>query len=282
MACHICQAPVNGLNLCAQHVAELETELRDLAGKAVGQDGRKLDSLVAELETTHSRQARLSSGGPRAQSAETPLPYHPTASSVANTLRGTLLLAISTLASQRQIDKPVETASTAEIADWLYLHIGDIAKVEAAGDLWRSLTSSTARPRRIIDRPPSRRYVGPCDECGRDLYVPAVRHGGHDTVRCQTPGCGAEYPMEQRRVYLLEQAYDRLLTAAEMSRAIRNLLPGDRLSIDPPLIRKWAQRGRLTKYLPHPKDERKRPRYRVEEVIHLARAEADSAAQTPT
>lgn len=271
MACHVCQATTVDANICVTHVLELEVELRDLAGRVVGDNGRELDSLPTELETTASRQARLSTGGPRARSSETPLPYHPTASSVANSLRGTLLLAIGTVAGQRQLDKPAETVSTTEMADWLYLNIGEIAQAEAAGDLWRALTTAASRPRRVIDRPPPKRYVGPCDKCFRDLYVPAVVHSVDYMVDCQTPGCGARYQMNERRAWLLEQAYDRLLTAAEMSRAIRQLVPGDGATIDPSLIRKWAQRGRLTRYLPHPKDDRKRPRYRVEEVIHLAR-----------
>jgi hypothetical protein len=126
---------------------------------------------------------------------------------------------------------------------------------------------------RTIDRAPDMRCLGPCDVdgCVAWLYVPV--HA--DIAYCPSPDCDAQYRVEDRRAWLLEQTVDRLMTAAEIARDLP-WIAGTK--IDRKLINKWSSRDKITRYDPHPTDKRHAPRFRVGEVIDRIRADATEAA----
>jgi hypothetical protein len=158
------------------------------------------------------------------------------------------------------------------LSRWLLRWNGAAAQHPDAADYLTELIHAVRDAQRTIDRAPDLRYVGPCEDCDQDMYVLAGRPPAN--VYCATVGCGASYPMEERRAWLLESCYNQLLTAHEMSRAIAELIPGQ--PITPNRISQWAARDKLTKYLPHPRDPHKRVRFLVEEVITRLRETMDA------
>jgi hypothetical protein len=265
--CTVCTRPCSGAWLCRSCTDQLVTELRQVPG------------LVRELTITLTRQARVGGrNGPR--SSERPLVFHWGASVDLESLRDGLAMWCSTIAEQRGIQVDADRTPT-DLARWLTRWVGEAAQHPDAAELHGDVLALTRAARKTIDLAPQLRYVGPCDGhrasvqpaahngCQLDLYVwPSAT-----VAICATEGCGAEYLLEHRRGWLLEQAYDRLLTAAEMSRAIRELVPGQ--EITPNRISQWAARGRLTKYLPHPRDPHHRVRFRVQDVIEAAQGSGE-------
>jgi hypothetical protein len=188
------------------------------------------------------------------------------------------------VAEQRGID--VDEERQAEpLARWLLRWQGAVAQLPDAGELHGDILAMTKGARRTIDLAPDRRFLGPCDLCSEDLYVWA--RPGHlpALVHCANEDCDFSTSVQERRAWLLEAAYDRLLTAAEMSRALRELVPGQSKPISANLISQWASRGlrgqKLTPYLPHAKDPYQRTRFRVEEVIQFARRDMGTEDERP-
>jgi hypothetical protein len=270
--CQIDGRPAPDAVLCRGCLDALKAELRSVAW------------LVEQLGVTLTRQARVGQrNGPR--SAETPLPFHLAASTDLESLADELDMWARAVAKQRGIEVDAAREPVA-LARWLLRWAGEVAQFPDAAELHAGVLSMTEAARRTVDLPPQKRYVGPCEDCGNDLYVPALGSGTPRFVRCaarverdgDVEACGAEYPLEARRAWLLEQAYDRLLTASEMSRAIRELAPGKPISRN--LISQWGARGRIARYLPHPRDPHGHTRYRVEDVIIVARGENESQSAT--
>ena len=251
--CAIDSRPVQDAQICPGCLDALKTELR------------AIPALVVDLEITLTRQARVGQrNGPR--SAETPLAYHLAASVDLETLRDGLLMWAAAVANRRGIavDAPADPAS---LAGWLLRWAGEVAQHPDAAELHGDVLAMTKAARRTIDLPPQRHFVGPCDECGEDLYCgPAAK-----VVTCRTEDCGASFDVVERRAWLLEAAVDQLRTAAELSRELPWIAG---VTIDRKLINQWAVRGRVTKFLPHPRDPHDRPRFRLGEVLDLARETA--------
>lgn len=119
---------------------------------------------------------------------------------------------------------------------YLLGHVDWIRTREYAPDLLDELDHLEEQLKHLIDRPPDKWFAGPCDGCERDLYAKQ----GAALVTCRE--CDRDYDVAVRRTWLLEQAHDKLFTAAELARAVSWLgsepLTGER-------VRKWAQRGRI-------------------------------------
>lgn len=114
---------------------------------------------------------------------------------------------------------------------------------------------------RAVDKPLQHTFLGPCDQCGEDLYAHPKARG----VVCRNSECEAEYDIGYRREWLLRQAEGQLLTATEMSWALPELL---QRKLTASTIRNYAHRGRLTQHPPHPHRPRE-PLYLVREVLDL-------------
>lgn len=267
--CQACPRPCVDANLCRSCVDQLVAELR------------QIDWLVSQLEITLTRQARVGHrNGPR--SSERPLMFHWGASVDLETMRDGLAMWASTVAERRGIRVDADR-DPVQLAQWLIRWVGEAAQHPDAAELHGDVISMTRAARRTIDLAPDLRYVGPCDGhqaritpvelggCGEDLYV-----GMHAaTVVCATDGCGAEYPIEERRAWLLEQAVDQLRTARQLAYELPWIAG---VVINAKTIGMWAARGKLTRYLPHPQDQRFAARFRVGEVIELARTMAEQQA----
>lgn len=267
--CVACSRPVSDTRLCRGCLDQLTGELRQVPW------------LVEQLTITLTRQARVGQRNGR-RGTETPLVFHLAASVDLETLRDGLGMWCQAVAKQRGVT--VDAAhDPVEYAAWLLRWAGEVAQHEAADELHGDILAMTKAARRTIDLAPELRYVGPCDGhraivddtigCGKDLYASPNAH----TVTCRTDGCDAEYNIETRRIWLLEQAVDQLRTVAQLSRELPWIAG---VTISPKLIGMWSARGKLTRFLPHPRDTRQAARYRVGEVIELAREMAtDKAAE---
>lgn len=251
------ECPVDGREvqdtvLCRGCVDSLKAELRAVPW------------LVEQLDLTLTRQARVGSrNGPR--STERPLPFHPRASVDLETLRDGLSMWAAAVAERRQV--AVDAVGAVALAGWLLRWAGEVAQHPDAGELHGDVLAMTEAARRTIDLPAERKYVGPCDDCGEDLYCGVLAK----VVTCRTEGCEFTSPVEERRTWLLEAAVDQLRTAAELSRELPWI---GGVTIDRKLINSWSSRGRIVAYLPHPRDPYGRTRFRLGEVLTLARETA--------
>jgi hypothetical protein len=272
--CVIDGRPAPDARLCNGCLDALKAELR------------AIPDLVQQLDITLTRQARIGErNGPR--STETPLPFHAGASVDLEALRDTLHYWCKTIAEKRGVHLDADIQPD-QLARWLLRYPTEAAQLEDAAELFENIHSMTKAARRTIDLAPDRRFLGPCDSCGEDLFIWVTPGRLPEKVHCANEECDFSTSVQERRAYLLEAAYDRLLTAAEMSRAIRELVPGQTRPVSANTISQWASRGlsttggrqTLTKYRHHPKDPScqctppepcRRPRFRVEEVIQFAR-----------
>jgi hypothetical protein len=239
---------------------------------------RKVRWLVEQLELTLTRQARIGDrNGPRGR--ETPLVYDPRAAEAHLALTATLRTWANNVGGHRGVEIDEDSTSPVALARWLLRWNGAAAQHPHAGQYLDDLDRVIGAAQRVIDRAPDMRYIGPCDKCGKDMYVSAGTPTDR-TVNCPTPDCDASYLLSDRRAWLLEQAYNRLLTANEMSRAIGQLIPGEGVRLTPNLISLWGTRGKITRYLPHARDKLGRTRYLVEEVIRELRAAGEKTRRT--
>jgi hypothetical protein len=271
--CSVDGRPTSDLRLCNGCLDALKAELR------------AIPDLVQQLDITLTRQARIGErNGPR--STETPMPYHAGASVDLETITTTLAMWCREIAEQRGV-RPAAATDPIGLSLWLLRYPTEAAQLEDAAELFENIHAMTKAARRTIDLAPDRRFLGPCDECGAELYIWCTPNRIPDTVHCATEECSFTARVEERRGYLLEKAGNQLLTAAEMSRAIVELVPGQTRKISANIISQWASRGlrgqTLAKFRHHPKDPDcrcnpmadppdpcRRPRFLVSEVLRFA------------
>jgi hypothetical protein len=166
------------------------------------------------------------------------------------------------VAARRDIDPPAHDAQQA--ADLLNRYTGEIQDDPRAGDLADEIGYAVVIAQRAVDKPLQHAYVGPCDECGADLYT----HPRAREVTCGNNPCEATYDVAERRAWLLGKAEDQLLTATEMSRALPGLV---QQPLTAATVRGWARHGRITAHPPLPKRPND-PVYRVGDAINLLNA----------
>lgn len=265
--CDACTRPVaDQAYLCAACSDELEQAVAEIPG------------LWDELQTTITRQAKTG-GGVGSRSAEKPVPFHVEASAAAGVVADTV-----GAWAREFTDRPVigptcpdrcahgsctairvlrQPAGVPGMAWRLLAAVGRIRHDRQAAAAHDELVHCQKLIRWTIDRAPDRWYAGRCglpddkEQCPGELYAVA----GAKYVRC--PVCGTDYYVADRRAWLLAAAQDALLTAAELSRALPNLLDQQ---LSPGTIRSWASRGQLAA---HATDREGRPLYRVGDVVDL-------------
>jgi predicted RNA-binding Zn-ribbon protein involved in translation (DUF1610 family) len=141
----------------------------------------------------------------------------------------------------------------AVLAAWLVDQLDWLRHRPEAADAFGQLSEAARTLVRIVDRPPSRWYAGPCGhgDCTETLRPVA----GATTAIC--PACGAEHDLDRRRAWLLEQAEELWAPATRLAHLLTQL----GVTCTPEMIRGYAHRGRLA---PHPDvDPRGYPRYRL-------------------
>lgn len=252
--------------ICTAPQCDNPTHDGHLCANCIGTLRRDLDAvpwLVEDLMVTISRQDRLgdASGGRRTD--ERPLPLRLNAVEAKRDMADTLHSWAAHVAGRRGIPAPPHKAL--EAAAFLARYTGEVQDDPRAGDLADEIGYAVLTAQRAVDKPLAHRFVGPCDRCGADLYC----HPRAKVVACpNTPECDAEYNVEDRREWLLQKAEDQLLTAAELSRALPNLL---QQPLTASAIRGYARRhgDKLPQKAPHAKDPNKSPRYRVGDLLAL-------------
>lgn len=237
-----CGRPVKDATVCQSCVERLEYDL--------GQ----IPALADELVVTLTRQARLGGGDGGRKSAETPLVFHYAASETSYVLRNTLVGWVRELSTDGLGIACGDTV--ADMARWLLARVSTLAQHPAGGEAVEEITSAVAAVRKVIDRPPGRRFLAACDDCDTDLYA----HPGAFTVRCMV--CGAEYDVAQRKERMRDEIEDLLYHSTAMS----DVLAGVGITVPDATIRSYAKRGRI---LVKRRDEQDRPLYRVGDVLDL-------------
>lgn len=255
--------------VCGQPAPDA-TICRHCADRVVD-DLKQIPWLVAQLTITLTRQSRMGDrNGPRGR--ETPLPFDPRASVDLETIQLDLARWALAVAAHRgiSVDEPLQPAP---LARWLRRWNGAAAQHPQADEYADEVAAMVKAARRTIDRAPDMRCLGPCDVDGCEawLYVPAQA----PIATCPDPECGAQYRVGDRRAWLLEQTVDRLMTAAEIAAQMPWIVG---VRIDRKRINRWSSDGRITRYEPHHADTRRSPRFRVGEVVDLAREEAAEKA----
>lgn len=233
-----------------------------------------LDGLVARLTSSPGLQTRNGR-------TDRPLPYHAAAAELAHVLRNTITTWVRLLLDEHPDIPGPHGSTTAALAGWMSTQPTMLAMLPAADELHADVHAIVRRVRGLLDPPPQRAYLGPCDaelaeddpvgdRCPCDLYAD-LRHA---EVDC--PRCGARWSVAEKREWLLGQVDDQLATVTEVTRAMPALLD---TQLADSTVRWWASTGKITQYPPHPHDARQRPRYRVGDVITLAIARAAEVAQ---
>lgn len=197
--------------LCSSCTARLERDLGDVA------------SIVADLDVTLSKQARIGTPGPSGLARER-TPINVGAMNVASDLQNTL----TTWA--RDVGNPAtkvrrrgeEIHPTIAASYILLVCIDAIRRHPAVNELFDEVTDAIAQARRIVDRPADRIYLGQClmttpDDEGRMVTCLEeiwARPGASET-QCKV--CDTEHPVRERRAWLLKKCEDYLFTVKDAS-----------------------------------------------------------------
>jgi hypothetical protein len=231
--CPVCEAFQSEGLLCHSDTSALERELGDVA------------ALVAELDISISKQARIGNAGPSGLARER-TPINVGAMLVADDLGNTLTTWARDVGEVGFLAQHSTSPSRAA-ARILLNHIPEIRKHPAVVELVDEITDAIRQARRVVDRPADRQFVGPClaespdDEgrqvsCLEDLYA---RHGASE-VRCKV--CSTEHPVAERRAWLLEKAKDRLFTVQETAQMMGDV---GGIKVTEASIRGYIHRGRI-------------------------------------
>jgi len=180
------------------------------------------------------------------------LPVNLAASETADVVRNTITTWARVVADEVGADPP---DGMPELMRWLAGRMEWVRHkpwaaeaVDELGEVPRLLTKA-------MDRPPPRRYLGPCGGCKADLYA----RRGAQHARC---ACGATAPVAEVLAELDKLARAHAYTASEIEAAYR--IRADR-------IRQWAARGRITQ---RGTDRLGRPLYLLGDVLDLAQKRA--------
>lgn len=238
-----CDHPARSGYMCGGCQAELARALN------------AVPEVVAELETTLSRQtSRTTSGG---RSSETALPYDARASEVLYVLRSALVGWVRQLQEAQPEQWPGDTPQG--MAAWLSERLQRLVRHPAAQEAHGEIVTAVAAAQRVTDRPAERQFAGRCPSCGEALYA----RPGVSVVQCRADGCKAK-PVEVGTQ--LDQMRDRIRDQLAHPTGAAALLA--RLEIKAPesTIRRWAAQHRI---LAHGTDQRGRNLYRIGDILDV-------------
>src|SRR5690606_26020463 len=257
-ACAItaCDRPVADATVCTGCANRTATRLRDAA------------DLWPELAVTIARLDRMGNPTPRAGRPAPASPIRPDgdpatdqvtgwpsglpvnlfASEVGDAVRSTVTAWARHIADEVGADLP---DGMPELLRWLAGRMEWVRDQPWAAEAIDELGEVPRLLARALDRPPPRRYLGPCGGCGTDLYV----RPGAQRVRC---ACGASAPVDEVLATLDGLTRAHAYTASEIEAAYG--IRADR-------IRQWASRGRITQ---HGTDRLGRALYLLGDVLDLA------------
>lgn len=221
--------------LCARCTTALERELGDVP------------AIVADLDVTISRQARIGSGGKGGLASER-TPVHLGAIEAADVLTNTLTTwareinpecaGVWQLLAGRGLAKtPADAAARALLAC-----IAPIRRHPAAAELCDEVTDAIRQARRAVDRPADRVYLGICHyieaevECLEEVYASP----GASEARCKV--CGITHEVAERRAWLLGRAEDTICTVREAAQMLGEI---GHIPVTEQRIRRYIERKRI-------------------------------------
>jgi hypothetical protein len=237
----------------------------DLLGRALGD----VPWLEEQIDITISRQKGATYDGNTSAGADKPLPINLPASEARENLRALMVSWIKLCAEEgvRSTDPrrnlPEDTMTA--MSRWLLWRVDGLMLHEAASEAVDEITSAVAHCHRLVDRPPERRYIGPCAGCGRDLYAkPGAKDG-------QCRWCEHEWTTIEREEWMKAAMVGKIVTAREGSTLLGRL----GMSTAQDTIDKWRQRKRITECGHNAQGHRL---YRWDDLRRLAESETRAPA----
>lgn len=202
--CPVCGAEQSLSLLCSSCCDRLESLLREVP------------SLVTELATTASKQARIGNAGGGAGLARERSPINFGAVEVADNLANVL----TTWARDVTNELPLVPGYAAAA---LLANIDVIRRHPAVNELTDEISDAINQARRAIDRPADRTYLGQClvptpDDQGRDVTCLAELWAKPDATTATCKTCGGSQDVADRKQWLLDEAKPMLVTVKEASR----------------------------------------------------------------
>lgn len=239
LSCPGCQAESHDGLLCARCSSRLVADLE------------RLPSLVHQLEVTMTRQT--SSGPSQGKASETALPFHEKASKAATYIRNQL----STWVRELELGDPLPADTVRGMAHWLAARVQRIRGHAASSEIVEEFDYCVKIALRVVDRPASKEFCGPCPTCGKDVYS----RPGQVEVACRE--CEAVVNVQWARNRMLERVENSLASRREILTAIPDLFG---VEINSSTFRSWEKRRRILEVSPG--------MYRVGDALDLAREAA--------
>ncbi len=234
--CPVCQCEQAEGLLCHDDTTRLERELGDVA------------AIVAELDVTLSKQARIGNARPSGLARER-TPINVGAMTVADDLQNTLTTWARDISGDPLwLTRTVDQRSTARHAAFVLMnYIDSIRRHPAVVELFDEVTDAIGQARRAVDRPADREYLSQCmvetpDDEGRMVTCLAELYArkGASTVTCKV--CGITHEVVERRVAMLERARDMLFTVREAAQMLGEV---GGIRVTEASIRGYIHRGRI-------------------------------------
>lgn len=249
--CPVCDRPQDAGLLCSACCDRLERDLGDVA------------SIVADLDVTLSKQARIGNSSGSGGLARERTPINVGAMNVADDLQNTLttwardveadvcpaLLALCGVPCGCAGRNPSHrgVASSATASRILLSHIPEIRRHPAARELVDEISDAIAQARRVVDRPADRIYMGQClmenpDEEGRQVTCleELWARPGASEVKCRV--CSTEHPVAERRAWMLQKMAPMLFTIKEASYMLGDV---GNIKVTQASIRGYIKRGKI-------------------------------------
>jgi hypothetical protein len=228
-----CGRPAFNAFLCTDCADELWRELLKVCEPARDGNNNPDRTLVDELHLTIASCDRIAARnlGITVRSSATTLPWKEHASGALRELHTVLRGWVSTIAGYHGKTEDV-MYSPVDSANWLLRHHHLLRTMDIAGQAHAQIVDAIRKAEWAVDRGADRAYAGPCvPECGGEVFG----FPGDDFAKCNE--CGTQYDATERRDWLLKESAHYLVTAAEASRALPDLL-GRPLSVK--TVRNWA------------------------------------------
>lgn len=231
--CPLCGCEQSEGLLCHAETTLLERELGDVA------------AIVAELDTTLSKQARIGNGGTSGLARErTPIAVG--AMDPIWVLGNVLTTWIRDITGDEWRPGLGANPATAAAAH-LLMEIPAIRRHPAVDELVDEITDAIRLARRTVDRPADKVYLGQClvetpDDEGRQVTCLAevyARPGAHE-VTCKV--CGVCHEVAERRAWLLQRAEDMLFTVQQAAQMVGDV---GRIRVTEAAIRGYIHRKRI-------------------------------------
>jgi hypothetical protein len=222
--------------LCHADTTRLERDLGDVA------------SIVAELDVTLSRQAKIGSTGKSGKGwAREKLPIHIGAIEAADVLANTLTTWARDVAGNNAKVNPYDVEPSKLAAGILLCYIPEIRRHPAVVELVDEISDAIRQARHAVDRPADRVYFGACysetpDEDGRLITCVEEIWASPAATEVTCRVCVTEWEIAERRAWLLKRAEDMLVTVPQASEYIGEI---GHIKVTQASIRGYLHRKRL-------------------------------------